>query len=165
MAKTQQQRDEAAAAKRDKVGEVELRHRVRPGILTMLKDLMTWGGFSQLAECVQIIIMNLHALGPDGAKRFLEVPRHEFTISENVAHEFDAKSLKEASSGDEVEDPFYVEAVAFVRENNRASISAVQRKFKINYHRAALLVETMEKAGIVTPMSSSGAREVIQEKA
>ncbi|MCY1187226.1 DNA translocase FtsK [compost metagenome] len=49
-----------------------------------------------------------------------------------------------------------------MRENNRASISAVQRKFKLNYSRAARLVEAMEKAGIVTEMNSHGAREVIQ---
>lgn len=100
MAKTQKQRDEATAAKREKVGEVELRHRVRPGTLAMLKDLMTWGGFKLLAECVQIIIMNLHALGPDGAKRFLEVPRHDFTLSENVARELYNEGARQAACMD-----------------------------------------------------------------
>ncbi|MCO6057346.1 hypothetical protein NG726_11760 [Pseudomonas sp. MOB-449] len=103
MAKTQQERDEKATKKREQVGEVELRHRVRPGILTMMKDLMAWGGFRQLAECVQTIIMNLHALGPDGAKRFLETPRHDFTLSENVARELYNEGARKAQRLDTAE--------------------------------------------------------------
>lgn len=56
----------------------------------------------------------------------------------------------------------YAEAVAFVRESFRASISAVQRKFKLGYNRAARLIEAMEAAGVVTAMNSSGGREVIR---
>jgi recombination associated protein RdgC len=61
---------------------------------------------------------------------------------------------------DEV-DPVYEEAVAFVRESLRASISAVQRKFKLGYNRAARLIERMEIEGVVTPMNSHGSREVM----
>ena len=61
----------------------------------------------------------------------------------------------------EGEDPLYDDAVAHVRMSQRASISSVQRKLKIGYNRAARLIETMEAAGIVTPMNSHGAREVI----
>lgn len=61
-----------------------------------------------------------------------------------------------------VHDPLYAEAVAFVRESQRASISGVQRKFKLGYHRAAALIEAMEEAAVVTPMNTSGAREVIR---
>ena len=59
-------------------------------------------------------------------------------------------------------DPLYADAVAFVRESGRASVSAVQRKLKIGYNRAARMVEEMERQGVVTPMNSNGAREVIQ---
>ena len=103
MAKTQQQRDQAAAEKRKEVGEEELRHRVRPGTLGMLREIMAWGGFKQLAECVQTLIMNVHALGPDGAKRFLEVPRHEITISENVAQQLYAEGARKAQRLDTAE--------------------------------------------------------------
>lgn len=96
MAKTQQERDQGAAEKRKKVGEVELRHRVRPGILAMLKDLMLWGGFTQMAECIQIIIMNLHAMGPDGVKRLLELPRHDLHVSENVARQIMSEGIRQA---------------------------------------------------------------------
>jgi S-DNA-T family DNA segregation ATPase FtsK/SpoIIIE len=62
--------------------------------------------------------------------------------------------------GDE-EDPLYDEAVQFVTESRRASISAVQRKLRIGYNRAARMIEAMEQAGIVTQMNSNGSREVL----
>ncbi len=64
--------------------------------------------------------------------------------------------------GDDPEaDALYDEAVQFVLESRRASISAVQRKLKIGYNRAARMIESMEMAGVVTPMNSNGSREVI----
>jgi S-DNA-T family DNA segregation ATPase FtsK/SpoIIIE len=72
---------------------------------------------------------------------------------------FDAGS-GEGSEGSE-EDPLYDEAVRFVTESRRASISSVQRKLKIGYNRAARMVEAMEIAGVVTSMSTNGSREVI----
>ncbi|MDT3720759.1 DNA translocase FtsK 4TM domain-containing protein [Pseudomonas oryzihabitans] len=61
----------------------------------------------------------------------------------------------------EEDDPLYDEAVRFVTESRRASISAVQRKLKIGYNRAARMIETMEMAGVVSPMNTNGSREVI----
>ena len=61
---------------------------------------------------------------------------------------------------DEEKDEFYDQAVAFVIDSRRASISAVQRKFRIGYNRAARLIETMESAGIVSEMNSNGNRAV-----
>ena len=58
-------------------------------------------------------------------------------------------------------DELYDEAVAFVSQSRRASISAVQRRLRIGYNRAARLIETMEEAGVVTPMASNGNREVL----
>ena len=68
-----------------------------------------------------------------------------------------------ASSEDEAPeaDALYDEAVAFVTESGRASISAVQRKLRIGYNRAARMVEAMEAAGIVSAMNSNGSREVL----
>ena len=64
--------------------------------------------------------------------------------------------------GDDSEtDALYDEAVNFVLESRRASISAVQRKLKIGYNRAARMIESMEMAGVVTPMNTNGSREVI----
>jgi DNA segregation ATPase FtsK/SpoIIIE, S-DNA-T family len=66
----------------------------------------------------------------------------------------------EGGEGSE-EDPLYDEAVNFVLESRRASISAVQRKLKIGYNRAARMIEAMEMAGVVSSMNTNGSREVI----
>lgn len=65
-----------------------------------------------------------------------------------------------AGGGDEG-DALFDEAVAFVTENRRVSISSVQRKFKIGYNRAANLVDAMEASGVVSPAGHNGAREVL----
>ena len=68
----------------------------------------------------------------------------------------------EGGSGDDSEqDALYDEAVAFVTESRKASISSVQRKLRIGYNRAARLVEAMEIAGVVTEMQTNGNREVL----
>ena len=69
----------------------------------------------------------------------------------------------EAGNSDE-QDELYDEAVNFVIDSRRASISAVQRKLRIGYNRAARLIETMEEAGLVSEMSSNGSREVLVPK-
>lgn len=61
----------------------------------------------------------------------------------------------------EDQDPLFDEAVRLVTEKRRASISSVQRQFKIGYNRAARLVEEMERIGIVGPQESNGNREVL----
>ncbi|SDU07350.1 DNA translocase FtsK [Halopseudomonas salegens] len=66
-----------------------------------------------------------------------------------------------SGGGSEDDDPLYDEAVQFVTESRRASISAVQRKLKIGYNRAARMIESMEMAGVVTSMNTNGSREVI----
>lgn len=58
-------------------------------------------------------------------------------------------------------DPLYDQAVAFVTESRRASVSGVQRKFRIGYNRAARLVEQMEHSGIVSGPGHNGNREVM----
>jgi S-DNA-T family DNA segregation ATPase FtsK/SpoIIIE len=58
-------------------------------------------------------------------------------------------------------DALYDQAVAIVTESRKASISYVQRRLKIGYNRAARIVEEMETAGVVSPVQSNGAREVV----
>ncbi len=62
---------------------------------------------------------------------------------------------------DEEQDPLYDQAVQIVIETRKASISNIQRRLKIGYNRAARLIETMEAAGLVSAMESSGNREVL----
>ena len=59
------------------------------------------------------------------------------------------------------QDPLYDQAVRIVVESRKASISGVQRRLKIGYNRAARMIETMEAAGLVGPLQSNGAREVL----
>jgi S-DNA-T family DNA segregation ATPase FtsK/SpoIIIE len=70
----------------------------------------------------------------------------------------------ESGESSDEDDEIYDEAVNFVIESRRASISAVQRKFRIGYNRAARLIEAMEIAGLVSEMSSNGSREVLVPK-
>lgn len=73
-----------------------------------------------------------------------------------------ATGLPEAAGPEDSEnDPLYDQAVAFVTESRKASISAVQRRLKIGYNRAARLVEAMEQAGIVSAAEHNGDRTVI----
>lgn len=69
----------------------------------------------------------------------------------------------QASGGDEGEesDALYDEAVHYVTQSRRASISSVQRKLRIGYNRAARLIEAMEAAGVVSEMGTNGQREVL----
>ena len=59
------------------------------------------------------------------------------------------------------EDPFYNDAVSYVKESKKASVSSLQRKLRIGYNRAARLIEEMELQGIVTEPQHNGAREVL----
>jgi DNA segregation ATPase FtsK/SpoIIIE, S-DNA-T family len=63
--------------------------------------------------------------------------------------------------GDSESDALYDEAVKIVTQERKPSISYVQRRLKIGYNRAARLLEAMETAGIVGPLQSNGAREVL----
>ncbi len=64
------------------------------------------------------------------------------------------------SSGEEL-DPLFDQAVAFVVDKRRASISGVQRQFRIGYNRAARIIEQMEAQGIVSEPGHNGNREVL----
>ena len=64
-------------------------------------------------------------------------------------------------AADEDSDPLFDEAVAFVTETRKVSISSIQRKLKIGYNRSARIVEQMEMMGIVSTAAHNGTREVL----
>ncbi|WP_315807807.1 hypothetical protein [Pseudomonas sp. C9-3] len=66
-AKSQQERSKAAADKRERLGEVELRHNVPRGTRDLLRKLMRWHSITQQAEAMQLLILNAHALGKQGS--------------------------------------------------------------------------------------------------
>ena len=101
----------------------------------------------------------VHAVVADWKKR--GAPQY---IDEILNGDANAEVLlpgEQAEGGDQEYDAFYDEAVAFVTESRRASVSSVQRKFRIGYNRAARLVEQMEQSGVVTPPGHNGNREVL----
>jgi recombination associated protein RdgC len=58
-------------------------------------------------------------------------------------------------------DSLYNEAVAFVQETRRVSISSIQRKFRIGYNRGARIIEKMEANKVISEQGSNGSREVL----
>ncbi|PKH87472.1 DNA translocase FtsK [Colwellia sp. Bg11-28] len=78
-------------------------------------------------------------------------------------HDQDILLPGEQAEGSEAEevDALYDEAVNFVTEKRRVSISSVQRQFRIGYNRSARIVEQMELQGVVSTPGNNGAREVL----
>ena len=71
---------------------------------------------------------------------------------------------EEGAGEDNLDDEKYQEAVEFVMERGEASISMVQRRFRIGYNRAARIVERMESEGVVGPSDGVKPREVLKRK-
>ena len=93
-----------------------------------------------------------------GTPSYLSDITDETSVSSIAVPGFDTTD----ENGDDAEsDPLYDEAVAFVLESGKASISSVQRKLRVGYNRAARLIEQMEASGVVSPMSSNGSREIL----
>jgi S-DNA-T family DNA segregation ATPase FtsK/SpoIIIE len=83
-------------------------------------------------------------------------------ITRESADSGDSFSLSSGSTGNDTEtDALYDEAVQFVTETRKASISSVQRRFKVGYNRAATMIEDMEAAGVVSAAESNGSRVVL----
>jgi DNA segregation ATPase FtsK/SpoIIIE, S-DNA-T family len=98
-------------------------------------------------------------------KRVVEFLRKQGKPSYDPSILAEVKKEKEAAGGEEEEyDEKYDEAVAFVAEAGQASISLVQRRFRIGYNRAARIVEKMEAEGVVGPSDGVKAREVLVKK-
>ncbi|MBP1748084.1 MAG: FtsK/SpoIIIE domain protein [Deltaproteobacteria bacterium] len=69
---------------------------------------------------------------------------------------------EEEDAGETIDDEKYQEAVEFVSAKGEASISMVQRRFRIGYNRAARIIERMEQEGIVGPSDGVKPREVLK---
>jgi len=86
-------------------------------------------------------------------------PQYVDAVLDGTPEENSAEAFAEEGSAED--DPLYDRAVAFVTQTRRASISAVQRQLRVGYNRAARMIETMEKTGIVGPLEGSGRRNVL----
>jgi S-DNA-T family DNA segregation ATPase FtsK/SpoIIIE len=76
----------------------------------------------------------------------------------------EVKKEKETSEENGEYDEKYDEALAFVAETGQASISLIQRRFRIGYNRAARIIEKMEEEGVVGPSDGVKPREVLVKK-
>jgi DNA segregation ATPase FtsK/SpoIIIE, S-DNA-T family len=103
---------------------------------------------------VHRVVSALRGAAPDYLEEILDGPRVPITG-------WPIEDAEPALIADAEQDALYDEAVKIVCETRKASVSGIQRRLKIGYNRAARLVETMEAAGLVGPLQSNGAREVL----
>lgn len=99
------------------------------------------------------------------AWRAIAQPEYVDIIAKNSIEGGGDDLLGESGESIEESDPLYDEAVQFVTETRKASISSVQRRLKVGYNRAARLIEEMERTGIVSGMESGGVRDVLVPRA
>ncbi len=90
-------------------------------------------------------------------------PKYVADVTEGELNSKDSGPVfdKGEMSGESGDDDLYNQAVAIVRADKKASTSYIQRKLRLGYNRAAILIERMEDEGIVTPPDRVGRREVI----
>ncbi len=88
-------------------------------------------------------------------------PEYDDTIERMIAR-LDEPEKAAGSAGEDPEyDEFYDQAVQLVIDKGQASTSMVQRAFRIGYNRAARILETMERDGVVGPSEGSKPRQVL----
>jgi S-DNA-T family DNA segregation ATPase FtsK/SpoIIIE len=97
---------------------------------------------------IQGVYANIHEINATVAK-----------IKQHTIHEVIPDSSKESEANDL--DPLFDQAVEYVIEKRHASISGVQRQFRIGYNRAAQIIEQMEEKSIVSAPGHNGNREVL----
>lgn len=87
--------------------------------------------------------------------------QQEVDYDESMIPKKGENSATGSSDNDEPEDEFYSQAVDLVRRQQTASVSMLQRRFRIGYNRAARIVDEMEAKGIVGPSEGSKPRQVL----
>jgi S-DNA-T family DNA segregation ATPase FtsK/SpoIIIE len=112
------------------------------------------GAFVSDAEVHRVVEVLKKSAAPDYIEEVLEGPRGPIPGLPPEEGEGGAPADPEA-------DALYDDAVRIVTTERKPSISYVQRRLKIGYNRAARLLEAMENAGLVGPLQSNGAREVL----
>jgi S-DNA-T family DNA segregation ATPase FtsK/SpoIIIE len=112
------------------------------------------GAFVSDAEVHRVVEVLKKSTPPDYIEEVLSGPRTPIPG-------FPAEGEEGGAAEDPEADALYDEAVRIVTTERKPSISYVQRRLKIGYNRAARLLEAMENAGLVGPLQSNGAREVL----
>jgi S-DNA-T family DNA segregation ATPase FtsK/SpoIIIE len=81
-----------------------------------------------------------------------------------ITQETPAENTANTESAQDQVDALYDDAVGFVMETGRASISSVQRRFKVGYNRAARMIDQMEEENIVSEPEGNGSRRVLDRE-
>ena len=118
------------------------------------------GGVAQRVHGAFVSDEEVHRVVADWKQR--GQPHYIESITSD-GNETGVPSLDSGEGGVDAEesDALYDQAVQFVIQSRKASISAVQRKLRIGYNRAARMIEAMEQAGVVSEMNTNGSREVL----
>ncbi len=100
------------------------------------------------------------------SERIVEFLKKQGTAQydESVIKSVEKEEEPADSSGDSDYDEKYDEALAIVCETGQASISMVQRRLRVGYNRAARMIETMEREGVIGPADGAKPREVLVRK-
>ena len=114
-------------------------------------------------------LMRVHGafVSDDEVKRVVDSVKHaskpdyDPSVVAAVSNDDGAGSFDGASATQSEDDELYNKAVDFVIRSRRPTISSVQRFLRIGYNRAARLIETMEEAGVISPVQAGGKREVL----
>ncbi|MEB0170063.1 hypothetical protein [Pseudomonas sp. CCC4.4] len=96
MAMEPKARSATTAARRKTRGEEEIRLHCMAGTRQALADLMAWHGIEEQGEAITLMIHHIQGLGPTGSARFLEAPRHDYVIPENVSRKLEIAYSREA---------------------------------------------------------------------
>lgn len=118
---------------------------------------------SQLAASFSLMMLTLSDFLPLllGALGGEELPQEAMDLASNVDVGVDTVFGAASEESDEL----YLDAVEFVRSQERPSTSALQRHFKIPYNRAARILEELEQRGIVSKMHTDGSRRLVPGEA
>ena len=94
-----------------------------------------------------------------------QAPNYKIDFSEfgsDAAEDASEDFGQSASRGNDiVDDPIYAEAIQFVLDNGKVSISLLQRRFRIGFNRAARFVEQMDKDGLLSQADGTRPRSVV----
>jgi len=111
-------------------------------------------------------LLRIHGAYVSGGeiKRIVEFLKKQGEPAYESAILAEEKKERGTPDGDDEYDEKYDEALAFVAETGQASISLIQRRFRIGYNRAARIIEKMEKEGVVGPSDGVKPRQVLVKK-
>lgn len=94
---------------------------------------------------------------------FLKEQSEEVTYDETISQQME-QSMSSVPAGDTERDPYFEQAAKFIIEKDKASVSMLQRVYKIGYNRAGRIMDQLEQAGVVGPEEGTKPRKVLMSE-